>query len=118
MMISGQIDTQESIPTTEIGWMRTNMASALQLKPYLSTSYIIFNFLHRKFDDPRLRKAMSLAYDREGATEKILNLGDPPAYAFVPPGTANYPVGASLRFQPIPSARRLSMARALMAEMG
>jgi oligopeptide transport system substrate-binding protein len=118
LMISGKLDTQESIPTTEIGWMRKNMASSLKLKPYLGNSYIIFNFLHHKFDDRRLREAMSLAYDRESATEKILRLGDPPAYAFVPPGTANYPVGASLRFKSMPFVERLARARALMAELG
>jgi oligopeptide transport system substrate-binding protein len=117
-MISGELDTQEAIPTTEIGWLRKNMASALQLKPYLGNSYIIFNFLRHKFDDRRLREAMSLAYDRESATEKILRLGDPPAYAFVPPGTANYPPGASLRFSSPPFVQRLERARTLMAELG
>lgn len=117
-MVAGELDTQEIIPTAEIDWLRKNMADALVLRPVLSNTYIIFNFARHQFDDRRLREAMSLAYDREAIVEKILKLGEPAAYAFVPPGTANYPAGASVDFKAMPFDERLTKARALMAELG
>lgn len=117
-LVAGQLDTQELIPTTEIDWLRKNMADALVLRPNFSTSYIIINFNRPAFHEKRLREAMSLAYDRESVVTKILKLGEPPAYAFVPPGTANYPLGASLDFTAMPYADRIAKARALMAELG
>lgn len=118
MLLAGQLDTQETIPITEIGWMKRNMARALRLDPILSDTFLIFNFQRGKFADRRLREAMDLAYDRESATEKVIRLGDPPAYSIVPPGTANYPGGVSLRFKSMPFAQRLERARALVQEMG
>lgn len=118
MMIAGELDTQETIPITEIDWLRKNMAPTLSLDPYLGNAYVVFNFLGAKFRDRRLREAMSLAYDREAVTEKIIRLGDPPAYAFVPGGVANYPGGAFLRFKSVPYAKRLETAKTLMSEMG
>ena len=118
MMIAGQLDTQEAIPITEIDWLRKNMAPALKLDPYLGNAYIIFNFLSDKFKDHRVREAMSLAYNREAVTEKIIRLGDPPAYAFVPDGVANYPGGTALRFRSMPYQERVEEAKVLMAEAG
>jgi oligopeptide transport system substrate-binding protein len=117
-MLAGELDTQEPFPIAAIDWLRRNMAHELVIRPNLSNSYIIFNFLRPQFRDPRLREAMCLAYDRESATNKILKLGDPPAYAFVPPGTANYPGGATLHFRAMPTSARISRARSLMESAG
>jgi oligopeptide transport system substrate-binding protein len=117
-LVAGQLDTLEPLPISEIDWLRKNMADALVLKPNLSTSFIIFNFKHHPFDDHRVRDAMSLTYNREAVTYKILKLGDPPAYAFVPPGTANYPGGAHLYFKDMPRPERIKRALALMQAAG
>lgn len=117
-LVAGQLDTLEPLPVSEIDWLRRNMPKALVLRPNLSNAYVIFNFAHHKFDDPRLREAMTLAYDREDITYKILKLGDPPAYAFVPPGTANYPGTASVDFRAMPYTERVKKAKSLMQELG
>ncbi len=116
-MLAGQLDTQELIPTTEVDWMRKNMPGALQLTPYLGNSYIIFNLHNPKFADHRVREAMNLAYDRDVIAKKIIKI-DQPAYAFVPPGIANYPGTAVLAFKSMPFAARLAKAQALMVEAG
>jgi oligopeptide transport system substrate-binding protein len=118
LLRSGAIDTQEPLPVSEIEWLRKNMPEDIQLYPNLSNSYVVFNFQRPLLQDKRVREAMNLAYDRETLTYKVLKLGDPPAYAFIPPGTANYPAGASLDFKSMPFAQRLAKAQALMAEMG
>lgn len=115
---SGEIDTQNLLPTAEIDWMRSHIPRALQIRPMLGVSYIVPNFLRKPFQDVRLREAIALAYDRETMTDRIIKLGQPPAYHFVPPNTANYPGGTNCDFQLLSYDRRLEKARRLMVAMG
>src|SRR6185312_12791877 len=55
---------------------------------------------------------------REIVTQKVLRLGDPPAYAFVPPGIANFPNTAKMDFASLPYTKRLDKARWLMTQAG
>jgi oligopeptide transport system substrate-binding protein len=66
----------------------------------------------KPFDDPRVRRALSLAIDRERIVKKITRAGEPPAFHLVPNGTANYvpPVGDSSYNPPL--------ARQLLADAG
>jgi ABC-type oligopeptide transport system substrate-binding subunit len=69
-------------------------------------------------DDPRVRKALSLAVDRAAITEKVLKTGEIPAFGVVPPETGSYgepyaPDWASKDFK-----ERQAMAKALLAEAG
>jgi oligopeptide transport system substrate-binding protein len=115
---SGELDTQNLLPTTEIDWMRAHVSQALQIHPALSSSYLMVNFRRKPFGDARLREAVALVYDRETVTKKIIKLGEPAAYSLVPAGTANYPGMAALRFRSTPYDQRLAKARRLMVEMG
>ena len=115
---AGELDTQNLLPTAEINWMRAHIAGALQIHTFLGVSYLAPNFQRKPLDDIRLRRAIALTLDRETITQKIIKLGELPAYHFVPPGIANYPGRAKFDFQSVPYARRLDMARKLMADMG
>jgi oligopeptide transport system substrate-binding protein len=115
---AGELDTQYLVPTAEISWMRHHIPRALQLNVYLSNAYISTNFQRGPYKDLRLRQAISLAIDREVITDRILRIGDKPAYAFVPPGVANYPGKAHVDFMGMSWAARLDRARALMAQIG
>lgn len=115
---SGELDTQNLLPTAEIGWMRAHIPHALQIHNYLGVAYLMTNFERKPFRDIRLREVIALTYDRETMTQKILRLGETPAYHFVPPDAANYPGGASFAFRSMPYDQRLAKARRLMIEMG
>jgi oligopeptide transport system substrate-binding protein len=115
---SGELDTQNLIPFSEITWMHRHIPHTLQLNTYLSVAYVTPNEARKPFQDVRMREVIALAYDREIMTEKIIRLGEPPAYHFVPPGIAGYPAGAHLPFQNLSSAQRIARARMLMAQMG
>jgi oligopeptide transport system substrate-binding protein len=115
---AGELDMQSPIPATAVAWLRRNMAGALHLSPYLSLSYLPMNNARPPLDDPRVRKALNLAFDRETMTGKVLGLGDAPAYAFVPPGVANFPGGAAMDFRAMPMTARIAQARRLMQQAG
>ena len=57
-----------------------------KILPDLSTNYITFNCQKKPFDDVRVRKALSLAIDRDYIADKITKKAQTPAGAFVPIG--------------------------------
>jgi oligopeptide transport system substrate-binding protein len=115
---AGELDTQTPIPAPSITWLRTNMPKALRMSPFLAVSYFALNGARAPLDDLRVRKALNLAFDREIVTDKVLKLGDTPAYGIVPPGIANYPGGAAMDFRPMPMPARVTLARSLMQQAG
>lgn len=93
------------------GWPRTT--------PSLLTTYWAFNQRVAPFDDVRVRKALSMALDREFIVRNVLTPGYEPAYSFVPPGISNYGADRpSVEFKSLSREDRLVAARALLVEAG
>jgi oligopeptide transport system substrate-binding protein len=113
-----ELDTQTPIPLTEIDWLRRTMPQTLHLSPFLGLSYISINLHRPPLDDIRLRRALNLAFDRETIVNRVLRLGEAPAYTMVPPGVANYPGSGGLDFKAMPFPQRLAKAQWLMQQMG
>ncbi|MHC4601136.1 MAG: peptide ABC transporter substrate-binding protein, partial [Planctomycetota bacterium] len=79
--------------------------------PYLGTYYYRFNVTKPPFNDVRVRKAFSLAVDRETLCRDVLKAGQIPATGYVPPGIHGYkPISG-------PTYDR-KKAKALLAEAG
>src|SRR5688572_21718019 len=80
--------------------------------PALTVYYYRVNTTRKPFSDARVRKALSMAIDREVITRDVLGIGQEPTFRFVPPGIAGYD-------PPVPALRHdLAAARALLAEAG
>jgi oligopeptide transport system substrate-binding protein len=78
---------------------------------YLGSYFIRINVTKKPFDDPRVRRALSLAVDRERIVRKITRAGETPAFHLVPDGTANYLPPEDDSYNPV-------LARKLLAEAG
>ncbi|MBS7670755.1 peptide ABC transporter substrate-binding protein [Croceicoccus gelatinilyticus] len=79
--------------------------------PILATTYLAINTQKGALKDPRVRKALSLAIDRETLTEKVLKSGSAPASGVVPQGIPRYARSTAPLFDP-------ERARELLAEAG
>jgi len=80
--------------------------------PGFITYYYRINCTRKPFDDPRVRKAINLAIDREQITRDVLLLGQLPATTFVPPGVRGYePPKKGIGYD-------VAEARRLLAEAG
>jgi oligopeptide transport system substrate-binding protein len=117
-MRAGELDMQGKLPPQKIDWIRANMPGAVQPMPMLITEIIAVNHSKEPFDDVRVRRAMNLALNREAINSRIMRVGNVPAYALVPPSTANYPGGNDFDFKGMSQARRVEEARALMQAAG
>ncbi len=78
---------------------------------FLATYFIRCNVTHKPFDDPRVRRALALAIDKERIVKKITKAGEQTAAHLVPDGTANYLSPDGLDYNP-------ELARRLLAEAG
>ncbi len=72
---------------------------------------------HEALKDPRVRKALSLALDRDIIVENITAAGQPPAYTFTPGATAAY-TPPEVEAAGMTQAERDEMAKSLMEEAG
>jgi oligopeptide transport system substrate-binding protein len=115
---AGELDVQDPLPMSQIDWLKANMPEVLEIGPYLGLGYIVVNQSRKPFDDVRVREALNLAYDRETVTEKIIRLGQKPAYSIVPPGIANYPNENAFEFKTLAYPERVSRAQDLMRQAG
>lgn len=112
---SGELDTLTNFPPERLDWLRAHMPRELRLGPSLGVTVYVLNLRNPKFADPRVRRALSLAVDRELLTRRIVRAGDSPAWALIRPEFAGYPA----RHPPLGSqADRQSEARQLLAAAG
>lgn len=117
-MRAGELDIQDRIAVQRIDWIKANMAAAYQPVPILVTEYVLVNHTRKPFTDMRVREAINLTLNREVIAQRIRRVGDVPAYALVPPATANYPHGVALDFKSLPYPARTERARELMRAAG
>lgn len=115
---AGELDWTDVLPKNQIRWIRENLADELAISPYLGTYYYGLNLDRAPFkDNPKLRRALALALDREILTERITAVGEQPAYSWVPPGVENY-TPQTPEWAAWPRERQLSEARRLYQEAG
>jgi len=76
----------------------------------LGTYFVRFNVARKPFDDPRVRKALALAVDKERIVKKITRAGETVTSHFVPSGTAHYDPPAGLGYDPDEARKLLAAA--------
>jgi oligopeptide transport system substrate-binding protein len=85
-----ELDMTYTIPNAQLAFIRENLGNELHITPYLGSYYYGFNVTRPPFkDNPQLRRALSLAINRDIITQQILGAGQTTAYGFVPP-VGNY----------------------------
>ncbi|HYF77111.1 MAG TPA: peptide ABC transporter substrate-binding protein [Symbiobacteriaceae bacterium] len=87
MFESGQLDIHEgNIGGAELDRLKKDRPDELKILPDMTVYFYRFNVTKKPFDDVRVRKALSLAIDRQLITGGILKAGQIPAMSLVPSG--------------------------------
>jgi oligopeptide transport system substrate-binding protein len=115
---AGDLDTTNGIPSQQIDWLKIDMPRSLRVAPSILSQYIQFNLTRTPFNDVRVRKALSLAIDREIIAQRVMRAGERPAYAFVPPNMPGYSDKPHVDFASMPMPARIAKAKALLNEAG
>lgn len=87
---AGELDVVLNFPPDEIDRLKDTFREALHITPALGTYFLALNTRREPFDDVRVRKALSLAVDREAIAERLLRTGVKPAWSFVTPDFEGY----------------------------
>lgn len=106
---AGQVHLTAGLPTAKIAAYRAERPASLRSDPFLQTIFLRFNTTRPPFDDARVRRALSLAIDREAIVAQALRGGQRPAGALTPPDTAGYTARATVGLD-FEAARRLLAA--------
>ncbi len=106
-----QLHYTADVPLNKIPAYRNMADTPFVEAPYLGTYFYLLNTERPPLDDVRVRKALSLAVDREALTRNVLYGSNNPAYAITPPGTLGYQPPQLFTFDP-------EEARRLLAEAG
>ena len=111
LYITGKLDyLAGKVPAAIIATLRRERSPALRLVPFAGVDFYLFNTRRPPFDDPRVRRALSLAFDRAPIGDTVLKGGEQPAHSLIPPALGGREAPADA-FDP-------DRARALLAEAG
>lgn len=108
---AGQLHVTANLPVTKIAGWREKDPARLRLEPTLQANFLRFNTTRAPLADPRIRRALALAIDRDALSKAVLKESRLPAHAFTPPGTGGYTARATVGLD-------LAEARRLLAEAG
>lgn len=114
---AGGLDTNLEFPTARTPWLLENLPDETRIAEYLITFYLSFNTESPALSDARVRRALSLAIDRETIASRVLRSGEKPAYTLVPPSVAGYTPPDVLDSRKI-KADRIAEAKSLLADAG
>ena len=87
---AGELDMTYTVPVSRVPWLLEHMPDEFRVSPYHAVYFYGFNTRQPPLDDARLRRALSLAVDRELIASRITGAGESPACVLVPPGMADY----------------------------
>ncbi len=108
---NGQLHITSSVPLQKIAAYERDEPDLLRIVGDLGNYFYPFNTTKAPFDDVRVRRAFSLATDRERLVRNVVKGGRRAATAFTPPDMGGYTANPRLRFD-------AEAARALLAEAG
>ena len=114
---AGEIDSNDDVPGEQVTYIREYLGNQFQTGPLLGTYYYHFKCNKPPFDNVKLRRALSLAIDREYIAEKIWPGLMLPAYSLVPPGINGYQP-SYYDFKDMSQFDREDEAKKIMEELG
>ncbi len=115
---AGQLDVNTEIDGTRLKFLKRNLPGYARVADFMGVIFVTFNTRKKPFDDPRVRRALSLAINRDFIADEILRAGQRPAYSLIPPHVANYPGSTPLAWASEGMQQRRAEARALLQAAG
>jgi oligopeptide transport system substrate-binding protein len=82
MYLNGEVDWMTTVPLDQIE--AAAIRSDYHRAPQLATYYYVFQVEKSPFNDARVRKALSIAFDRQALVDQVVRGGQIPALGIVP----------------------------------
>lgn len=111
MFLDGKLHISNNVPPELLSMARTRVPDAYCQDPYYCTIFYRLNTTHAPLNDARVRRALSLAVNRESLVQKVVRGAGRSAFGFTPGGAGYRSVSpqesALTREQQVAEARRL-----------
>lgn len=111
------VTTDGGVPSEQVAQIRKEVPNELTLWPQLGTYYYTYNIKVKPFDDVRVRRALSLAINRDVITKQILSTGEVSAYSMTPAIADGYQA-VRHDWEALSQAQREAEAKKLLTEAG
>jgi len=111
-LLSGEADVATDLSVADVARVNEAPCCTVRSRSGLGVAYLQLRTSQHPFDDLRVRRAISLALDREALVRRVLGGQGSPAGQMVPPQVFGYAPDIS------PPARDLAQARQLLAAAG
>jgi len=73
---AGEIDFADDFASEQIDFLKRELPDSIRISPELGVYYYVLNQSKKPFDDISVRRALSMAIERDAITDKILKLLD------------------------------------------
>jgi ABC-type oligopeptide transport system substrate-binding subunit len=115
---AGELDITGNVISGMFSTMREERPDELHVSAFLAVYYYGFNLERSPFmGNPKLRRALSMAIDRDAIVKHITRRGEKPAYGWVPTGIDNY-TAQRFDYSNLASPEREAESRRLYREAG
>ncbi len=116
---AGNLDMTFTYPINQYQQLKNDLGSEFITIQEAAVYFYEFNFRHKELQDVRLRKALSMAIDRNILTDKVLGQGQKPVYTAIAP-TINQGIFADVKYDwsDWPRDKQIAEAKRLYAKAG
>ncbi len=115
---AGELDLNLRFPPGVAAALRRDLPTQTRTHPGSWLSYIVLNQRDPRFADARVRRALSIAIDRETLVKRVLGDGELPAWSIVPGAVPGFESSGAGDFSALSANARRAEARRLLAEAG
>lgn len=115
---AGELLSNNNVPAFRLAALKERLGDALRVAPYFGSYFYALNTATPSLADVRVRRALSLAVDRERLSTLVWGGAMLPALSLVPSGLPSYGDPARAEAPPADPAERVAAAKALLAEAG
>jgi oligopeptide transport system substrate-binding protein len=114
---AGELDSNDDMPTEQLADLRAKFGDQVAIGPYLGTYYYAVKWDKEPWSNVQLRRAVSMAIDRDFLAEKVWSNSMIPAYGMVPPGIEGY-TPAQAEYATMDQIDREEEAERILTELG
>ncbi|AKE96632.1 oligopeptide ABC transporter substrate-binding protein OppA [Cronobacter sakazakii] len=114
---AGEIDITSTVPLNQFTQLKKTLPDQVNVSPLLATYYYEFNTSKPPFNDPRVRRALNMALDKDIIAQKVLAQGQRPAWVVSQPEIGGVKI-APPEYASWPLEKRVSEAKKLLEEAG
>jgi oligopeptide transport system substrate-binding protein len=114
---AGELDSNDDLPTEQLDDLKAKFGDQIHVGPYLGTYYYAVKIDKEPWSNQDLRRAISMAIDRDFLAESVWANAMIPGYSMVPPGVEGYEP-AIAEYAEMPQIEREDEAAKILEGLG